>query len=67
MVKDSKFQVRISSELLDEFDAVVGNGNRSRIIVNFIKDIVNEQKQKENGKNIIFRQSQKDRRSTASY
>ena len=40
MAKDTKFQVRISSELLAEFDNVVGYGNRSRIIVSFIKDIV---------------------------
>ena len=40
MAKDTKFQVRISSELLAEFDNTVGYGNRSRIIVSFIKDIV---------------------------
>jgi len=56
-MKDTKFQIRISKDLLRDFDALVGRGNRSSKIINLMQDYVRENynfdkpKDTENGKN----------------
>jgi len=40
MGKDARVQLRVSKELLGEFDAIVGAGNRSRRLVAYMKAVV---------------------------
>ncbi len=40
MKKDTKFQMRISTSLLNAFDQVVGHGNRSKVITELMEGTV---------------------------
>lgn len=54
MAKTKKIQIRIDTDTLDAFDQVVGEGNRSKSIINLMKKIIYG-KDRSNGRDYINR------------